>query len=296
MASAHISITRINLSHRSISPRLSSKRRYTTVARVPQNQSYWESIQCDIDSHLKKAIPIREPLTVFEPMHHLTFSPPRTSASALCVAACELVGGNRADAIVAASAIHLMHADMYMHENMLLSDRVEPQPTIPHKFDPKIELMTGDGIMPFGFELLAGSMNPASNNADKILRVIIEISRAIGSEAMISDDDYEANIDQLSGQQIHRLHESGAACGAILGGGNEEEIERLKKFGLYAGKIQGLLNKMGKNEEGKIELIEKWRALALKELEHFDSKKIGQISTIVTGDYRLKFSYVGKSC
>ncbi|GJX96256.1 heterodimeric geranylgeranyl pyrophosphate synthase small subunit, chloroplastic-like protein [Tanacetum coccineum] len=294
MASAHISISRINLSHRSISPRLSSKRRYTTVAHVAQNQSYWESIESDIDSHLKKAIPIREPLTVFEPMHHLTFSPPRTSASGLCVAACELVGSNRADAIVAASAIHLMHAEMYVHENMLLSNRVEPQPTIPHKFGPKIELMTGDGIMPFGFELLVGSMDPASNNADKILRVISEIARAIGSKAMISDEDYEANIDQSSGQQIHRLHESGAACGAILGGGSEEEIERLKKFGLYAGKIQGLLNKMGKNEEGKIELIEKWRALALKELEHFDSKKIEQISTIVTGD-SLKFSYVGKS-
>ncbi|GJT12620.1 heterodimeric geranylgeranyl pyrophosphate synthase small subunit, chloroplastic-like protein [Tanacetum coccineum] len=134
MASAHISISRINLSLRSISPRLSSKRRYTTVARVTQNQSYWESIQSDIDSHLKKAIPI---------------------------------------------PIHLMHADMYVHENMLLSDRVEPQPAIPHKSGPKIELMTGDGIMPFGFELLAGSMDPASNNADKILRVIIEISRAI---------------------------------------------------------------------------------------------------------------------
>nr|ALF46694.1 geranyl pyrophosphate synthase 1 small subunit [Chrysanthemum x morifolium] len=285
MASAYISISRINLSHRAISPSISSKRRYTTIARVAQNQSYWESIQSDIDSHLKKAIPIREPLTVFEPMHHLTFSPPRTSASALCVAACELVGGNRADAIVAASAIHLMHADIYVHDNMLLTDRVEPRPTIPHKFDPQIELMTGDGIMPFGFELLAGSMDPASNNADKILRVIIEISRAIGSEAMVSDQDHEANT------QIHRLHESGAASGAILGGGNEEEIERLKKFGLYAGKIQGLLNKMGKNEEGK---IEKWRALALKELEHFDSKKIEQISTIVTGD-SLKFSYVGKS-
>ncbi|GKA37743.1 heterodimeric geranylgeranyl pyrophosphate synthase small subunit, chloroplastic-like protein [Tanacetum coccineum] len=118
------------------------------------------------------------------------------------------VGGNRADAIVAASAIHLMHVDMYVHEHMLLSDRVEPQPTIPHKFSPKIELMTGDGIMPFGFELLAGSIDPASNNGDKILRVIIEISRAIGSEAMISDEDYEANIDYSSGQQIHRLHES----------------------------------------------------------------------------------------
>lgn len=70
-------------------------------------------------------------------------------------------------------------------------------------------------------------------------------------------------------------------CGAILGGGTVEEIQRLNRFGVYVGKVQGLLSKMGRSEGGNEEQVQKWRDLALKELEYFDSKKADQISTIV---------------
>ncbi|XP_024960715.1 heterodimeric geranylgeranyl pyrophosphate synthase small subunit, chloroplastic-like [Cynara cardunculus var. scolymus] len=283
MAGTHLSIFRTNLSRPSTSPAPSSHHRSPITARVAQNLSYWDSIHSDIDSHLKKSIQIRQPTTVFEPMHHLTFSAPKTAASALCVAACELVGGVREDAIVAASAIHLVHAAAYTHDHLrLTTDRVwsDPRPEIPHLYGSNIELLTGDGIMPFAFELLAQSMDPAGKNSDELLRVIIEITRAVGAEGMVAGEGYEVEFDLLNSQPARRLHGCGAACGAILGGGNEEEIGRLKRCGEYVGKIQGLLSQMDKVEGGKLELVEKWRGLALKELEYFDSRKIEQISTI----------------
>ncbi|KAI7727208.1 hypothetical protein M8C21_033507, partial [Ambrosia artemisiifolia] len=249
----------------------------TTITNPTRNPSYWDNIYTDIHTHLKKSIPIREPVTVFEPMHDLTFAPPIATASALCVAACELVGGQREDAIVAASAIHLMHATIYTHDNLVVSGRVgaisgsEPRSgseTL-HRFGPNVELMTGDGIMPYGFELLAGS-------------VIIEISRAGGAEGMkmINDgDEYEVEFDQWRGQR--QLHGCGAACGAIMGGGTTEEIERLRRYGVYVGKIQGVLSGNVESEGVKKELVEKLRNLALKELECFDSKMVEQISSIV---------------
>ncbi|GAB4825084.1 hypothetical protein Ancab_007958 [Ancistrocladus abbreviatus] len=83
------------------------------------NQSYWTSINESIEAHLRQAIRIREPLVVFEPLHQLTFSAPRTTAPALCVAACELVGGHRNQAIATAAALHLMHAATYAHDHLL---------------------------------------------------------------------------------------------------------------------------------------------------------------------------------
>ncbi|KAL5978647.1 hypothetical protein ACLOJK_029764 [Asimina triloba] len=44
------------------------------------------------------------------------------------------------------------------------------------------------------------------------------------------------------------LYACGAACGAILGGAYEEEIEKLRRFGLHAGTIYGLLYGAGKGE------------------------------------------------
>ncbi|KAK6124807.1 hypothetical protein DH2020_041450 [Rehmannia glutinosa] len=235
-----------------------------------QNQSYWVSIEADVETYLKKAIPIRSPESVFEPMHHLTFAAPRTTAPALCVAACELVGGDRSRAMAAASAVHLMHAAAYIHEHLPLTDRPRPKPTVHHKYNPNIELLTGDGIIPFGLELLARSMDLAQNNQDKILRVIIEITRATGSQG----------VQEKEGE----LHACGAACGAILGGGDEEEIEKLRNFGLYAGMLRGLL---GKNNSGIMEdKIEKLKALALKELESFQGKRTELIASLVEPSLR----------
>ncbi|KAI3456921.1 hypothetical protein Pfo_013584 [Paulownia fortunei] len=259
------------------------------VLAMAQNQSYWASIEADIETYLKKAIPIRSPESVFEPMHHLTFAAPRTTAPALCVAACELVGGDRSRAMAAASAVHLMHAAAYTHENLPLTDRTRPKPTIQHKYNPNIELLTGDGIIPFGFELLARSMDLTQSNQDRILRVIIEITRATGSQGVVDGQYQELGIDQFGSSDSEiieyvckkkegELHACGAACGAILGGGAEEEIEKLRKFGLYAGMVRGMLAKNNPGMEDKIEIL---KGLALKELESFQGKNTELISSLV---------------
>lgn len=259
------------------------------VVSMAQTQSCWASIEAEIEAYLKKSIPIRSPESVFEPMHHLTFAAPRSTAPALCVAACELVGGGRDQAMAAAAAIHLMHAAAYTHEHLPLTDRPRPRPAIQHKYNPNIELLTGDGIIPFGLELLARSTDPAQRNPDKILRVIIEITRATGSQGMVDGQYQELGLDQLGSQyeiieyvckkKEGELHACGAACGAILGGGAEEEIESLRRFGLYAGMVRGML---GMDKAGLMEeKIEKLKELALKELESLQGKKTELISSLV---------------
>ena len=149
------------------------------------NQSYWATINADIETHLKQAIPVREPLSVFEPMHHLTFAAPRNTAPALCVAACELVGGHRDRALPAASALHLMYAASFTHEHLPLTESSRPKSTIQHVYGPNVELLIGDAIVPFGIELLAKSDDPDQNNSDRVLRVMVEITRATGSQGMV---------------------------------------------------------------------------------------------------------------
>ncbi|GFP79193.1 heterodimeric geranylgeranyl pyrophosphate synthase small subunit chloroplastic [Phtheirospermum japonicum] len=256
------------------------------IVAMAQNQSYWASIEADVQSYLEKAIPIRSPESVFEPMQHLTFAAPRTTASALCVAACELVSGDRSRAMAAASAVHLMHAAAYIHEHLPLTDRPrprpKPKPTIQHKYNPNIELLTGDGIIPFGLELLARSMDLAQNNQDRVLRVIIEMSRASGSQGVV-DGQYQElgtdhDVEYVCKKKEGELHACGAACGAILAGGTEEEIERLRKFGVYAGTVRGLM--VARNNRPGIALedkIEKLKGLALKELECFQGNMIAEL-------------------
>ncbi|KAJ1389558.1 Polyprenyl synthetase [Sesbania bispinosa] len=264
----------------------------TTVKMTNHQHPYWASLQADIEAHLKQAIPMKEPLVVFEPMHHLVFAAPRTTVPALCLAACELVGGQRHQAMAAASALLLFHAATYTHEHLPLTDRPKPgpRPMVPHVYGPNIELLTGDGIVPFAFELLAGS-DPDGGNSDRVLRAMIEISRAVGSEGLIDAQYMKTSATQSDGEELRHvegirrvvekneggLHACGAACGALLGGGSEEEIERLRKYGFYVGMIQGMVQK-GLWEEKQ---VKEARDLALKELQFFKDREVDAISSFV---------------
>lgn len=293
------------------------------VAKMGQNQSYWASIESDIEAHLKKVIPIGPPESVFEPMHYLTSTTPKSTAPALCVAACELVGGDRGQAMAAASAIHLMHVATYTHQYMQMTAEpgpvigpelgpdgiivelqakascpahIEPKlkPDIKHKFGPNIELLTGDEIMPLAIELLVKAMSPARINSDKILRVIVEVTRAFGSQGVLEGQYREIELTQ-SGDKNEELlvyvckkkgeiHACGATCGAILGDGSDEEVESLRKYGLYVGIIQGIINGIGTNyNKRKEKRVNELRVLAMKELNtSFKGKKLmRQIASLV---------------
>ncbi|KAL5101305.1 hypothetical protein RYX36_005632 [Vicia faba] len=250
---------------------------------------YWASMQADIEAHIKQFITIKEPLVVFEPMHHLIFNAPKTTVPALCLAACELVGGERDQAISAASALLIMEAATYTHEHLPLTDRPKPEFGMNHVYGPNVELLAVDGIVPFGFELLARSDN--GENSERILRVTVEISRAVGSRGVIDAQYRKAMGSRSDGEEmchveeIRRvvekyeggLHSCGAVCGGVLGGGREVEIERLRKFGFYVGMIQGMVQRgfYGSKE------VDEARNLALKELEFFKDKEVDAIKTFL---------------
>ncbi|KAL9441617.1 hypothetical protein AB3S75_020171 [Citrus x aurantiifolia] len=269
-----------------------------------KNKSYWTSVHEDIGAHLRQAVVVKEPVEVYEPMRHFVFAAPVNMAPALCVAACELVGGYREQAIVAAAALHVMHAASFIHENLPLSDRPslipKSKPTMYHAFKPNTELLVADAMLPFGLELLASSDNPAGNNSGGILRVMVEMTRAMGSQGVVEgqynelqcdDDDGDGDDRKLNGitdvemtyetykKEEGRLHACGAACGAILGGGSEEEIELLRRYGFYVGRIQGIVSRrLGPKEE--IEELKKL-AFRLREVKSFNDENAEVIFSLV---------------
>ena len=222
----------------------------TMVMSIPnKKKSYWTSIHEDIGAHLRHAIVVKEQVEIYEPMRHFVFAAPVNMAPALCVAACELVGGHHEQAIVAAAALHVMHAASFIHENLPLLDSPSliprSKPTMYHAFKPNTELLVADAMLLFGLELLASLDNPAGNNSGRILRVMVEMTHAMGSQGAVEgqynelqcsqcddDDDRKLNgttdVDmtyETYKKKEDGLHACGAACGAILGGGSVEEIE-----------------------------------------------------------------------
>ncbi|KAH0986968.1 hypothetical protein GBA52_014145 [Prunus armeniaca] len=192
-------------------------------------------------------------------MHHFVFSAPPSPGPVLCVAACELVGGHRDQAIAAAAALHLMHAAAVTHEQLLSTDgpKTKPKPR-PMFHSAGIELLTGDGIFAFGARV--------DGQYHEIL-MLCKQSRY-----------YKYVFEKKEGG----FHACGAACGAILGCASEEEIERLRRYGLCVAVMRAFSNRVEEgNEMETMEVVKELRSLALKELEFFHEGKAEAISSFL---------------
>lgn len=74
------------------------------------------------------------------------------------------------------------------------------------------------------------------------------------------------------------VHGCEGAWGSILGGGNEEEIGKWRRYGVYVGMIEGIMKKVEATKikeetERYLKEIDVLRELALKEFTHFNQCK-----------------------
>ncbi|XP_038896497.1 heterodimeric geranylgeranyl pyrophosphate synthase small subunit, chloroplastic-like [Benincasa hispida] len=256
----------------------------STVVMSQITPSYWATINEDIEDHLRQVIPAKDPPAVFEPLGHFIFSAPRNSAPALCIAACELVGGRRDKAMAAATALQLIHAATYTREYPPLTAReISRAAVVDRIYGANIQLLTGDAIAPIVFEILAGSCDWSESGSERVQHVMVEMARAMGTEGWVGGQfrglEEEATAEEVSEKTEGGLHACGGACGAILGGGSEEEIEKMRKYGKLVGMVKGLSKNVfgGKENERKREKIEEFKVLAFKVLEGFKGEKVHEI-------------------
>lgn len=254
---------------------------------MSQTQTNWATVNTEVEVHLEKALSGRQPASIYQPMSSLVFKTPRSMAPVLCIAACEAVGGEKEQAIPAASVLHLMHCATYTHEYLQLSDQPRNMPMADHTFGTDIELATADHMVHFGYEILSGM-----DNSDLVLQVIGEVGRAMGSQGMVNGQylkmmrlEQDGMVDDEAFEKKGGvLYSCGAVCGGILGGGSEEDIQKLRRFGLCVGMIHNIIahDVLGKENRLK-KLAENLRVLALKELEGMKEKDVESLCSIIDG-------------
>jgi geranylgeranyl diphosphate synthase type II len=105
-------------------------------------------------------------------------------------------------------------------------------------------VLAGDALLSFSFEHIARETTGVP--ADRVLRVISFLGKAVGSEGLVagqvvdiaSEGDSSVGLETLEYVHIHKtaaLLEASVVIGAIIGGANEEEIDRLGQYARYVG-------------------------------------------------------------
>lgn len=197
-----------------------------------------------VEKSLKKMLISQDvyPKTVHEAMTYSVMAGGKRIRPILSLAACDAVGGNSEEVMEVACALEIIHTYSLVHDDLPCMDDDalrRGKPTNHIVFGEAIALLAGDGLLTYAFELLSkAGLN--SKNPERYLKVINEISNAVGTMGMIGGQvvDIQSEnieIDFKTLEYIHK-HKTGALmrtsvrAGAILGGANPEQLESLTTY------------------------------------------------------------------
>ncbi len=163
---------------------------------------------------------------------------------ALVLAACEAVGGTRAEGLPGAIALECLHSYSLVHDDLPCMDDDDlrrGRPTVHKAFGEAMAVLAGDALLTLAFESL--TRGPAA--ADRKMRALRLLSEAGGAVGMVGGqaldllaEGKEPKLEEV--EEIHRrktgaLIEAALGVGALLGGGAPPLVEALRSYGRALG-------------------------------------------------------------
>lgn len=211
-------------------------------------KEYMAQVRKVTDSRLAELLPAETcyPEVIHQAMRYSIFAGGKRFRPVLCLAACEAVCGSWQPALDAACAMECIHTYSLIHDDLpgMDDDDFRRGKLTNHKvYGVGMAILAGDALLTYAFEILAGLSG--AGNAEQILQVIQEVSKAAGTAGMIGgqvvdiiSEQVTPNIELL--QYIHH-HKTGALIiasarmGAVLGGADAKQLAALTEYAQQLG-------------------------------------------------------------
>ena len=187
----------------------------------------------------------REPTVLYRAARHIVDAGGKRLRPYLVLKSCRLVGGREEDAIPTAAALELLHTFTLIHDDIMDEDeKRRGLPTVHTQWGVSTAIMTGDLLFAKVYETITKFTDSSRVPPKRILQVLRDISEAAVAicegqtrdmmfehKEIVSEDEYFEMIRAKTAA----LFETSARCGGILGGAKKSQVERLGKYGHYAG-------------------------------------------------------------
>ncbi|KAI4320288.1 hypothetical protein MLD38_033784 [Melastoma candidum] len=194
-----------------------------------------------VNEALDAAVPLRHPLRIHESMRYSLLAGGKRVRPILCLASCELVGGDESLAMPAACAVEMIHTMSLIHDDLPCMDNDDlrrGKPTNHRAFDEETAVLAGDALLSLAFEHVAANMIGVP--ADRVVRAILELGSCVGSQGLVAgqivdiqSEGKDITLKELEYIHVHKtakLLEASVVCGAIMGGASGDEVERVRQY------------------------------------------------------------------
>lgn len=185
-----------------------------------------------------------KPKELYDASTHLIVAGGKRLRPFLVLTSCELVGGNRAEALPAAAAIEFIHNFTLIHDDIMdQDDRRRGAPSVHTLWGVPMAITAGDMLFAKAYEtlLLLETSNLSSKQILKLFHILTKATVSIcegqaldilfENRALISEQDYFNMISKKTASLI----EASSKVGAIIGRGKASQVRRLGRFAYYSG-------------------------------------------------------------
>jgi geranylgeranyl diphosphate synthase type II len=203
--------------------------------------AYLEAARLQVEAALEASLGPERPESLREAMRYSLLAGGKRLRPILCLAACELAGGDPALAMPTAVALEMIHTMSLIHDDLPAMDNDDlrrGRPTNHKVYGEANAILAGDALLTRAFEMVA--LRSPGVPAERLLAVVAELSLASGAPGLVGGQvvDLESEgkpVDLDTLEYIH-LHKTGAllrACvvsGALVAGAPEPLLEALRTY------------------------------------------------------------------
>src|SRR5687768_2720202 len=189
----------------SVAGKIAKKQREFDLVSYLQEST--EAVNRALDGFLPKAK--TKPSTIHTAMRYSLFAGGKRLRPALCIAAAEACGGNRADAMPFACAVECIHTYSLIHDDLPAMDNDDfrrGKPTNHKVYGEGIAILAGDGLLTQAFEIVV-----QGRTTKRYLHqtMVLELAQASGSLQLIAGQvaDLEGEGKKISLPELKYIHE-----------------------------------------------------------------------------------------
>lgn len=195
-----------------------------------------------VEVALDQAVPVSYPETVYNAMRYSLLAGGKRLRPILCLAACDLAGGNEAMAMATACSLEMIHTMSLIHDDLPAMDNDDyrrGQLTNHKVYGEDVAILAGDALLTLAFEHVAIATPDVP--ADRVLQVVARLGKAVGAAGLVggqvvdleSEGKPDVTLETLTFIHNHKtaaLLEASVTTGAVLAGAGEADLARLASY------------------------------------------------------------------
>ncbi|MEE3719520.1 farnesyl diphosphate synthase [Tumidithrix elongata RA019] len=205
-------------------------------------ETYLRDRKREVEAALDASIAVTYPEKIYEAMRYSLMAGGKRLRPILCLAACELLGGDPSAAMPTACAMEMVHTMSLIHDDLPAMDNDDYRrgKLTNHKvYGEDIAILAGDALLAYAFEFIAEQTTNVP--ANRVLKVVSHLGHAVAATGLVGGqvvdlecegkpDVTETTLTYIHLHKTAALLESCVACGAILAGASEQDLAHLSTY------------------------------------------------------------------